>query len=330
MAGPRGPSNSLPMRARVSRQSRAASALFCVVVGDHVGLSTHDGGATWGVESTLASDLFRDVDCMNSTTCLAVSWADAVWTDTAGSSWSTTPGAGGSAMACSTTSCAVFPVGPTATGYVWVPPPGSPTVSTLPSNLGRFEHASCAGATCLSIGSATPGSPAIPLSVAGVSLSNAAILRTIDAGVTWGRVASPPPAESFNDLDCVSASICVVVGDSGTVSPTLAREGSMRRTADGGTAWSPVASSEPARSTEQRGMPIQRALRRTRVLLGELGAVERNLDGLGCDLVPCTAVAGLRRSELRRHPGEHVRHHVSGFGRLLRDGRSPRPRRPPP
>ena len=71
-----------------------ASALFCVVVGDHVGLSTHDGGATWGVESTLASDLFRDVDCMNSTTCLAVSWADAVWTDTAGSSWSTTPGAG--------------------------------------------------------------------------------------------------------------------------------------------------------------------------------------------------------------------------------------------
>jgi photosystem II stability/assembly factor-like uncharacterized protein len=214
-----------------------ASLLFCVAVGDRIALSSHDGGLTWTNEPSFNFNLYSDVECMNATTCLAVSDNSTVWTQDGGQTWTFAGGSGGSAVGCSSASCAVF-VGATAGqagfAFVWVPPPGTSEGSSIPAGLGPMNQVTCSNASCLAIGSATAAFPAL-------SLSLAAILRSTDGGRSWTRVASPPAAEYLNDLACVSSSTCVVVGSAGTMTAGFGFEGTIRRTVDGGTTWSAVA-----------------------------------------------------------------------------------------
>jgi photosystem II stability/assembly factor-like uncharacterized protein len=175
-------------------------------------LYSDDGGEDWSESQTPASaPAISSVSCQPSGACIAVGGTVLVSSDD-GKTWSNEPVSGGiqalSSVECSGNTCVA--IGPNAAGDSHVGAAGEEVTSSdggqtwvagsLPQGTATAWSLSCSSNLCMFVGP--------PVSTNGAPLSE----TSSNGGVDWSPTPGTSGLSSFRDIDCVSLSECVAVG----------------------------------------------------------------------------------------------------------------------
>jgi photosystem II stability/assembly factor-like uncharacterized protein len=193
-----------------------ASPSECYAAGGDTLFSTHDGGATWSTHVLATTDQMAGISCPVTNTCFAVGWPGAIYITTdGGSTW--TPQANylyGSdttllGVSCSsTTTCAA--VGSHGT--------------IVTTTDGATWNTEASGTTTIVWGVSCPtGLNCVATGSGGLTMARSA--------GAWHIYASGT-TQNLHSVSCPSTAICFTVGNAGTI----------LRTANGGSNWTPQTS----------------------------------------------------------------------------------------
>jgi photosystem II stability/assembly factor-like uncharacterized protein len=216
--------------------------------------ATTNGGASWKAQHVSGgiTPQLSAVSCPTATECLAVGSNGAsvpgsgvvISTTDAGATWSAASTPQNALLVSSVTcagpaDCSAVVSDGTSTwsahsadfGQSWVREGNLPALF-LPGN----DLTCVAGGTCIDAGY--------------VPTSNGhgagAVAVSADGGQTWALATVPPGVGVLQSTACLSASVCVAAGTTGTtVSDIVPAKGELLRSADGGHTWAPVASAVP-------------------------------------------------------------------------------------
>lgn len=227
----------------------------CVAVGSNgaslpgsgVVVATTNAGATWNPVATPTAALtVISVSCSSATECLAiVSDGTLIWSAIStdlGQAWQREGNlppfflAGDDVSCTAGGPCLVAGYAPTGTGTgegaVALSADGGQTwiLASVPNGIGVLRSATCSNETdCLAAGSTSA-------SVNDIVPAQGALLHSTDGGHTWQPATGSPPVANVFDLECPSASLCVMVGTVWKGSPAVGA-GGVAQSGDGGTTF---------------------------------------------------------------------------------------------
>lgn len=227
----------------------------CIAVGSNgaslpgsgVVLATTDGGTTWNpVTAPMGALTVMAVSCSSVTQCVAiVADGSLLWSASStdfGRTWQREDNLPSLFLANADLSCTVggpclvagyVPTGTgTGEGAVALSIDGGQTwsLASVPNGVGVLRSATCSDTTdCLAAGSTSS-------SVSDVVPAQGALLHSTDGGHTWQPATGAPPVANVFDVECPSATVCVMAGTVWKGTPAIGT-GGVAQSTDGGTTF---------------------------------------------------------------------------------------------